>query len=204
MSDKAARSYHSPLRQEQAEQTRERIVDALTEQVFEQGLADFSIPKVAKRAGVATRTLYRYFPTRDDLLAAVWERFQRDMKPPDAPTRVEELPGAVRQLFRFFDDNRETLEAIRVTALAREMAERDRAERYSRIRSIDWPELDHLSERERLKVVGMVRAAMSSDTWRMLTERIGLTTDEAADAAEHTVRLILNDLLSKRSPRGDG
>ncbi|MDQ4109747.1 MAG: TetR/AcrR family transcriptional regulator [Actinomycetota bacterium] len=54
-----------------AERNRERVVDAARELFAEQGL-DASTNEVARRAGVGVATLFRRFPTRDDLVGAVF------------------------------------------------------------------------------------------------------------------------------------
>lgn len=59
----------TPLRADAA-RNRERILDA-AEAVFIERGADASLDEVAKRAGVGIGTLYRRFPTREDLLAAM-------------------------------------------------------------------------------------------------------------------------------------
>src|SRR3954454_23362817 len=55
-----------------AQRNRERIVRAACEVFAEQGL-DASLDEVAGRAGVGVATLYRRFPSRDDLIAASFE-----------------------------------------------------------------------------------------------------------------------------------
>jgi AcrR family transcriptional regulator len=54
-----------------AERNRERILDAARELFAEHGL-DASTNEVARRAGVGVATLFRRFPTRDDLVGAVF------------------------------------------------------------------------------------------------------------------------------------
>ena len=51
--------------------TRDRVVDAAVELLNERDFADLSMQEVADRARVAVRTVYRNFPTREDLLAGV-------------------------------------------------------------------------------------------------------------------------------------
>jgi AcrR family transcriptional regulator len=53
---------------------RERIVDAALDQLAEGGYASASIVAVARRAGVATGTVYRHFPSKGDLFAEVFRR----------------------------------------------------------------------------------------------------------------------------------
>lgn len=54
-----------------AERNRRLLVDAASEVFAEQGL-DASLDEIARRAGVGNATLYRRFPTRADLYAAVY------------------------------------------------------------------------------------------------------------------------------------
>jgi AcrR family transcriptional regulator len=69
--ERAGRTYSSPLRAEQAEQTRARIVEAAVDLLSEGDAGDLSMPDVAERAGVSVRTVYRSFASRDELLDAV-------------------------------------------------------------------------------------------------------------------------------------
>ncbi|HEX8855221.1 MAG TPA: TetR/AcrR family transcriptional regulator [Thermoleophilaceae bacterium] len=53
---------------------RERIVAAALDRVAEGGYASASVQAVAARAGVATGTVYRHFPSKADLFAEVFRR----------------------------------------------------------------------------------------------------------------------------------
>ncbi len=53
---------------------RERIVDAALAQLAEGGYASASVVAVARRAGVATGSVYRHFPSKGDLFAEVFRR----------------------------------------------------------------------------------------------------------------------------------
>ncbi len=46
------------------------MLSAAAELVFTEGLAAFTIDEVARRSGVAKTTIYRHFPTRNELLIA--------------------------------------------------------------------------------------------------------------------------------------
>lgn len=61
-----------PLRSD-AERNRGRIVDA-ARAAFAEGGLEVALEDVAARAGVGIGTLYRRFPTREDLIAACFER----------------------------------------------------------------------------------------------------------------------------------
>ena len=66
-----ASTARSSLRAENAARTRSRILEAVVSLMSEQHDATFSVPEVSERAGVALRTVYRYFPTRQHLIDGV-------------------------------------------------------------------------------------------------------------------------------------
>src|SRR5918997_3382245 len=53
---------------------RERIADAALDQLAEGGYSSASVVAVARRAGVATGSVYRHFPSKADLFAEVFRR----------------------------------------------------------------------------------------------------------------------------------
>src|SRR5881227_1671834 len=55
-------------------ETRERIVSAALDQLAEGGYASASVQAVARRAGVATGSVYRHFPSKSELFAEVFKR----------------------------------------------------------------------------------------------------------------------------------
>ena len=64
------RNYDMSKRAAAAAQTRRRIVDATRELHAEQGIAATSWDDIAARAGVGVGTVYRHFPTLDELVPA--------------------------------------------------------------------------------------------------------------------------------------
>lgn len=77
-----------------AERNRERILE-VAKQEFTRSGADTSLDDIAKQAGVGPGTLYRHFPTREELLKAVYrtemeklaaagQRFAETMSPVEA------------------------------------------------------------------------------------------------------------------------
>jgi AcrR family transcriptional regulator len=68
-----------------AQRNRERILE-VAKQVFTRRGADASMDEIAKRAKIGPGTLYRHFPTRDNLLEAVYI------------TEVEKLAAAQKRL----------------------------------------------------------------------------------------------------------
>jgi len=73
------RRYDSPVRRQQAAETRERIITAGAEVLHgfpTWNWAALTVRAVAERAGVTERTVYRYFSTERELRDAVLVRFE--------------------------------------------------------------------------------------------------------------------------------
>jgi AcrR family transcriptional regulator len=74
---------------------RERVVSAAIDQLADGGYASASVQAIAARAGVATGSVYRHFPSKADLFAEVFRRAsQREV---DAMAEVHAGPGSVSQ-----------------------------------------------------------------------------------------------------------
>jgi AcrR family transcriptional regulator len=192
INDMKKRSYHSPRREEQAENTRAAIVAALVEQLYEQGLSDFSVPRVARRAGVSTRTVYRYFPTREDLIEGVEAHLRQVAPDPQPPRSFDELPGFTAVMFDYFDRHQQLLAVSEATSLGREVHGRMRARRMQA--TLDelersFPEAG-ADPRERLKAFAVVRVLLSSRAWRLMTQEIGLGQQEAIDAVTDAITVL--------------
>jgi AcrR family transcriptional regulator len=77
--------------------TRESIVRAALDQLAEGGYASASVQAVAQRAGVATGTVYRHFPSKSDLFAEVFRRASaRELAVMADTAAHEELPARER------------------------------------------------------------------------------------------------------------
>lgn len=60
----------------QTAEVRMRIVDAAYESFWRSGFRRASVDSIAARAGLTKRTVYAYFRSKDDLLAAVLQRYE--------------------------------------------------------------------------------------------------------------------------------
>ncbi len=60
----------------QTEGVRRRIVEAAYESFWRLGFRRSSVDSIAERAGLTKRTVYAYFRSKDDLLAAVLQRYE--------------------------------------------------------------------------------------------------------------------------------
>src|SRR5262245_54365824 len=90
---KPKRAYRSQRRQQQAEQTRGRILDAAAELFVAGGFAATSVAAIAARAEVSAETVYQAFGSKPALLDAVVRRAARLGQ--DAPIPEQSGPREV-------------------------------------------------------------------------------------------------------------
>jgi AcrR family transcriptional regulator len=96
----AADTSRPSLRQAQRVVTEQRIVAALAALIDEEHPLEISMTAVAQRAEVAEPTLYRHFPTKRDLFAALASYQFQTVAARVAPTSVDSLAEAVRTVFQ--------------------------------------------------------------------------------------------------------
>lgn len=81
----------SQPKQHRSERTQERLLRAAEKLILEKGLADASVPEIARRAGSSVGGFYARFPDKGALLRALEERFFEEML-----ARVAKLADAGR------------------------------------------------------------------------------------------------------------
>lgn len=184
------RNYRSPLRREQAEQTRERILDAVVEELSEGGLHTFSVAAAARRAGVAERTVYRHFPDLDALIEGLDSRFAA-LNLPGEPEGPEELAVVPSRLFAVFDAHEDLVRARLQTDLGQEVRRRERLKRARWLEGVLDEATGHLSSAGRRRVTAVVHHLLSSESWRMMKDEFGLDAAESGRSVGWAVGLIV-------------
>lgn len=84
-----------------AERNRRRLVDAAQVLFRERGL-DVGVAEIAQRAGVGRGTLFRNFPTKEDLIAAIV--IERMAEATEYGRRLLDAPDAGEALFSFLEE----------------------------------------------------------------------------------------------------
>jgi AcrR family transcriptional regulator len=197
------RNYDMSKRAAAAAQTRRRIVDATRELHGEQGIAATSWDDIAARAGVGVGTVYRHFPSLDDLIPACGEVTMQVLALPE-PAEVEALfDGAaepserierlVREAFAIYERGAPQLHAVRRDPGVHPDVARAGAAVEASLGALVDGALEPLGAGDRERTV--VRALIDLDTWEALRAR-GLGPAEAAGA---TVELLAAWLAARRA-----
>lgn len=185
------RTYNSPLRARRAAETRQRILEAAVKKVGE-GASQLTIPKVAKEAGVAVPTVYRYFPSKEDLEDGIAEhvrtmlRIRRD----DGPAGLQGLVAVTRENWRRGAEAPPGTLQVMLASIARRLGDEDMGPRRDWVARALEPDLAHLPPDARARVVAVVLALASSPGFVALA-RQGLDPDECADTFEWVLRTLI-------------
>jgi AcrR family transcriptional regulator len=193
------RAYNSPLRDRQAEQTRELILRALTEQLSDAGLKDFNIPRLARRAGVSVRTVYRYFPTKDALLEEFAYWLDSQIGSAEAPSTIEELVALPESAFPAFDEMEPLIRAQWLTPHGRASREVGRKRRLANWRKVLADVTNNLPDEEQVRGLGVVLFLLSSRAWQALKDEFGMDGRESGKAVSWALRTLIADLRKRNN-----
>src|SRR5215213_10182685 len=69
----------SGLRERKKERTRQLIADTARQLFAERGFDAVTVAEIARQAEVAEKTVYNYFPTKEDLFYSRLEAFEEDL-----------------------------------------------------------------------------------------------------------------------------
>src|SRR5437762_6774385 len=188
------RVYRSPLRDERAIQTRTRILDGLVQVMARNGIAELSIPLIAKQAGVSIPSVYQYFPTKRHLITALDEyahqkgSFTLDefgpMETPDDVARIVPLTFKRREAIE------STLSAAMNSRLGYTMRRQEFAERSKHFSKALRSVMKGLSKKEQQWLTDVVFILSSYACVRAFRDYLDLDSEEAAKRVAWAIRAL--------------
>jgi AcrR family transcriptional regulator len=192
------RAYRSDLRAEQAERTREKIVEALAEQLGE-GLEDFSIPRVAERAGVSLRTVYHHFPNREAQVEAVARWLDQRISGAEPPPRsLDDVLAMAERIVHQAMANQSLVRAQLVPGVAKVVRERRRRARERGVLEAVVGASDQARGRLAAAAINVVFGA---DTGLALLDRFGIDGDDLLETHHWMVRVLVDAIRRGDLPR---
>ena len=201
--DQPARRYSSPLRESQANRTRELILDALTELLAVHRVDEVSTKQIAERAGVSQPTVYRHFPDRVALVEGLADRVDQmaiAYRGSTPPTTVEEGAAWAEAAFKATDDH-----AIEATAEAVLNADPRRFSEASRRHTGEVNQavaraLPELDERGQRHFAALMRTLVSVQTWLRMREEFGMDGTESGQVVSWALRALLKEVRNGNLP----
>jgi AcrR family transcriptional regulator len=194
------RSYESPLRERQAQRTRDDILDALTRLLQDKRSDEITTRELARDAGVSERTVYRHFPDRWALVDALSARMNGYAGRPEVPQRLEDLRTVVVEVMA-------VLEAHHVEARAEALvnadprryttATREHTQRLQELIEAALPELDDEQQRA---IAALARVLMSSQTWLRMREELGIGGEASGPIVAWAIDALVNEVQRGNPP----
>lgn len=197
------RTYSSPLRDSQAQRTRDLILDALTELLSERAADEITTREIAGRAGVSQPTVYRHFPDRTALLEGLGDRIA-------AITAAHGVDGSLETLddlaagaalgFAFPEAF-----AVEATAEAILNADPRRLSKASRARTEDLRRLvagslPDYDERTQLHITALLRNLYSVQTWLRMREEFGIPGTESGPTVAWAMETLVKEIRAGNFP----
>jgi AcrR family transcriptional regulator len=171
------------------EATRKAILDAAAQLFMERRSDGFSVQEVADRVGLTHRTVYRYFPTRQELMAVAARHLAPEIA--EEPFRdissVEDWIEAIGPYFTVTEAHFDVIRSVLAAVLAAddlvlysgEMGDRD-AHRWHVFRT----QFPHLAEDDGRRTFAALRHLMSSTSYVLLRLRFGMSPAEATETIQ--------------------
>jgi AcrR family transcriptional regulator len=177
--------------------TRDAVLDAVVEVFRDRGF-EFSVQEVADRAGLAHRTVYRHFPTRDALIDGVAERFEASFAErgfTEGDT-IDEVVDRIVARFAWFDSESDLVHAVAVKTLATGQRTPPSRRRGESMRALVREKYANLPADEFEASFVALRALIGMVGWHLLTSE-GVASDVAAQTVRRMVEVTLADLESR-------
>ena len=178
-------------RDRQRSATRQRIVDAAFTILRDEPTSPFSHEAAAARAGISARTVYRHFPTQNDLVAAVWMHL-RDSTGTRWPKREEDIIPFLRELYEQFERNAALTRAVMAAQPRADYAAHGSAEGRSAFRQALAARCADLAPEQANQLIATCVAIYSAPFWQMLRDRGQLSPAETVEAAECAMSAVLS------------
>jgi AcrR family transcriptional regulator len=185
------------LREQHAVATRERILGAVAD-LLECGDAEgMTVPAVAETSGVSLRTIYRYYPTREELLEAAGRWIGDELLKHPYPRDLDEVAELYQAGARDFDERPGLVRALAFSQLGRHVRGYRRRERLEAIGRSLRSELPELSERELQRAQAVLAYLHNMLAYTTLREENGLSGDEIGEAIGWAIRTLIADLRKR-------
>ncbi len=182
MNTRSARSYQSPLREDQAEATARRIVEAAI-RVLERNPAALSEPAVAREAGVAVPTVYHHYNDKAALTRAVSDSLDATAGlVPLSATSPAALAEHIRSVFPRLNGRHALMAPAFRTAEGDAVRREQMARRAARVRASLAAVSARMDAADFENLVSIVTVLCTSETLGLLEKYLGLTGEDAGAA----------------------
>jgi AcrR family transcriptional regulator len=179
------------LRERQTALARQAIFEALVRHLEAGDADEVAMEDLARDAGVSRRTLYRYFPTRADLISAASDWIRSDVLELPIEIGDEGITGSFRAAAARLEARPRLARALLRTGTGRALRRGYRSARVEAIRRALRREVPGLSGRALDDAAAVLSYLCSSSAWITLQDEAGLDAGRAQKAVEWAIQTLL-------------
>ncbi|MBI1365724.1 MAG: TetR family transcriptional regulator [Alphaproteobacteria bacterium] len=195
----------APLRDAHKALTRTRILDAAIEILTAEPIENLTFARLAEAAGVTERTVYRHFPSREELVTALWPRINQRA---GGGVAFPETPGALlaqpKKAFSAFEPEETLLRSIIFSqygqALRLSVNDRRQAAFLNTIKAAR-PDLPPKEQRE---LAALVQLLSSFFAWVSLKDYWTMPAPESGPVCAEAIGILLEHFGRKKKRNGAG
>ncbi len=182
------------LRDQQAEVTRGRILAAVAELLEQGDPSELTMPDVATASGVSLRTIYRHYPTRDELLEAAGRWIGDELLGHPYPQSLDEVADLFEAGCPQFDEHPGLVRALAFSQLGQQVRHFRRGERLEAISGALRTELPALPEADLRRAEAVLAYLHNMLAYTTMREESGLSGTEVGAAVGWAIRALVDDL----------
>jgi AcrR family transcriptional regulator len=187
------------LRTRQAEVARTAALDAVIAALAHGELDELTMPQVAQAAGLSLRTLYRYFPSREELLHAAGAEIQARLALPIEVATPEDIVTTFWAASGRLARSPELARALVRTTAGRAAHASTRSARVEAIQAALAPLTAGLPATRARQVAGVITHLCSSTAWVSISDESQLAAADARSGVRWALTVLL-DALGTEQP----
>lgn len=191
------------LRDEHARATRERILAGVAELLERGDAGALTVPEVAAASGVSLRTVYRHYPTREELLEAAGRWIGDELLGHRYPRNLDEVAELFKEGCREFDERPGLVRAMALSGVGRDVRAHRRRERLGAIGRALREEAGGLPEAELRRAEAVIAYLHNMLAYTTMREESGLSGDEVGEAVAWAIHTLADDLRQRHREGGE-
>lgn len=190
------RTYESPLRAEQVDRTRDKLLQAGVDLVAE-GAEEVTVRQVAAHAQVSVPTAYRYFPDRDSMHEAISGAINERVLAATQVVTADHIPEWSRAIYKAFEENDKFMRAQLNTQIGRSIRRKGQKARNQKVTDVVAASFPGASAQAHHRFAALCRALVNINSWIMMHDDWGIDGDEAGDLVAWAITTLLDEAKKK-------
>ncbi len=163
----------STLQQKKADFTKQLMFTAATELADEFKVNELSFKKISEHAGISERTMFRYFPGREEFLDALAAHLHNQLSLPPLPDSTTKLTSYIEQLFTSLEAQPQIVNVLLDPHLLPRIIHTSAKLRFEELKVLLKQYYPKCSDSIITQTAANIRYVMSASSWRYYRVNFG-------------------------------